>query len=331
MKIIRFFSYINCCLLLLGFYSCTIDTKQNKIESPNILLIVSEDHGQDLGCYGNSVVKTPNIDNLAENGIRFINAYTTYSVCSPSRGSIFTGLYPHQNGQMGLSTHRFRMYEGIKTLPKYLRGAGYYSGCIGKVHVNSESEIPWDYRPGGLLDGSNFGKKNMPEYVSRAMEFIRKSEGKPFFLMVNYPDSHLPLQRQVEGLPNDTVRAKEVVNTLPFTGANAARLRDVTAIYYNCMNRLDGAIGMLMDSMKASGNLDNTLVVFLSDYGAQFSRGKTTNYEEGLKIPLIIRWPGKIPSNQVCRKLLISNDFYTILLDFAQIPLIPEQYMDGRL
>lgn len=325
MKVSRFFSYINCCFLLLGFYSCTTDTKQNKIESPNILLIVSEDHSQDLGCYGNSVVKTPNIDNLAENGIRFNNAYTTYSVCSPSRGSIFTGLYPHQNGQMGLATHRFRMYEGIKTLPKYLREAGYCSGCIGKVHVNPESEIPWDYRPGGLLDGSNFGKKNMPEYATRAMEFIRKSEGKPFFLMVNYPDSHFPLQRQVEGLPTDTVRAEEVINTLPFTGANTARLRDVTAIYYSCMNRLDEAIGILMDSMQASGNLDNTLIVFLSDHGAQFSRGKTTNYEGGLKIPLIMSWPGKIKSGVVEDTKLVSViDLLPTFLEVINYSPFPE-------
>ena len=303
---IKIFSFISFGLIFLVIQSCKTNGNKEIESSPNVLLIVSEDHGQDLGCYGNEVVKTPNIDNLAINGIRFENAYTTYSVCSPSRGSILTGLYPHQNGQMGLATHRFRMYDGVKTLPKYLREAGYYSGCIGKIHVNPESEIPWDYRPGGLLNGSNFGKKSMPEYAARAMEFIRKSENKPYFLMVNYPDAHFPLQRQVEGMPKDTVSMEDVKNTLPFTGANTDRLRDITAIYYSCINRLDESIGILMDSLQSGGKLDNTLVIFISDHGAQFSRGKTTNYEGALKIPFIMSWPGKINNGVVEKKKLVS-------------------------
>ena len=83
----------------------------------NILLIVSEDNAPDLGCYGSKIVKTPVLDSLAASGMRFDNAYVTYSVCSPSRASIFTGLYPHQNGQIGLATHKYRMYDGIMTMP----------------------------------------------------------------------------------------------------------------------------------------------------------------------------------------------------------------------
>src|SRR5688572_30375936 len=92
---------------------------------PSIILIVSEDNSADLGCYGNSVVHTPHLDRLAENGVRFTNAYTTYAVCSPSRSSIFTGLYPHQNGQLGWATHHYALYEHIKVLPQYLSGSGY--------------------------------------------------------------------------------------------------------------------------------------------------------------------------------------------------------------
>jgi N-sulfoglucosamine sulfohydrolase len=327
---LRFFSITGFCFLLFGLLSCKTSTKKETGELPNILLIVSEDHSQDLGCYGNDVVKTPNLDFLAENGIRFNNAYTTYSVCSPSRSSIFTGLYTHQNGQMGLATHDFRMYDGIKTLPKYLREAGYYSGCIGKVHVNPESEIPWDYRPGGLLNGANFGKKNMPEYAVKAMEFIRQTNGKPYFLMVNYPDAHLPFQRRVEGLPHDTVGVEAVNNTLPFVGADTERLRDQTALYYSCVNRLDDAVGMLLDSMRASDNIDNTLIIFLGDHGAQFSRGKTTNYEGGLKIPFIMHWPGKIEGGLVEKDKLISViDILPTVLDVIGYEPVPEN-LPGR-
>lgn len=137
--------------------------------TPNILLIVSEDNGCDIGCYGNKKVYTPNIDSLANCGMKFTNAYVTYSVSSPSRSSIFTGLYPHQNGQIGLATHKYRMYEGIKTLPQYLRELGYSSACIGKKHVNPESDISFDYWDNR---GSNFEKKNLKSYAEKAVTFV---------------------------------------------------------------------------------------------------------------------------------------------------------------
>jgi len=130
-------------LLISFFWGCQVDKSNLTVKTqPNILLIVSEDNGPDLGCYGNKDVYTPNLDKLASDGILFQNAFVTYSVCSPARGSIFTGLYPHQNGQIGLATHKFRMYESFKTLPVYLKEQGYRTGCLGKIHVNPESAIP---------------------------------------------------------------------------------------------------------------------------------------------------------------------------------------------
>ncbi|WP_339926011.1 sulfatase-like hydrolase/transferase [uncultured Cyclobacterium sp.] len=124
-------------LVLLVFGATSgCNSKKTASSRPNILLIVSEDNSSDLGCYGNSLVHTPIIDKLSENGVKFLNAYTTYSVCSPSRSSIFTGLYPHQNGQIGWATHYYALYSGIKVLPNYLKGTGYKTGIMGKVHVN---------------------------------------------------------------------------------------------------------------------------------------------------------------------------------------------------
>ena len=112
-------------LFIYVFAACEQNQKDQDIfkTKPNILLIVSEDNGADLGCYGNKEVKTPVLDKLASEGVLFENAYVTYSVCSPSRGTIFTGLYPHQNGQIGLATHKYRMYQSFKTLPVYLKEA----------------------------------------------------------------------------------------------------------------------------------------------------------------------------------------------------------------
>lgn len=270
---------------------------------PNIILILSEDHGQDLGCYGNPEVLTPNIDFLAKNGVKFQNAYTTYSVCSPSRSSIFTGLYPHQNGQIGLATHSFRMYKTFETIPSYLKNAGYRTGCLGKIHVNPQAAIPFDYHE---INASNFAKEELPQYAVKAMEFIKKDKS-PFFLMVNFPDAHFPLQRQVEGMPKNPINADSVSSTLPFVAADTRRLREVTADYYNSINRLDEAIGFLLDSLENNNLMENALIIFLSDHGAQFSRGKTTNYEAGLKIPLIIKWKGKIMEGETVKDKLVST------------------------
>lgn len=316
MKKIRPFLLVVLVSVLFMFCNCMTKIPT---EMPNILLIVSEDNGPDLGCYGNPYVYTPNLDQLAAEGVQFNNAFVTYSVCSPSRGTILTGLYPHQNGQIGLATHKYRMYDGIKTLPKYLRQAGYFSGCIGKVHVNPESEIPWDYRPGGLLNGANFGKKNMWLYAEKSMEFIRKSKGKPFFLMVNYPDAHFPVQYDVEGLPTKKLEAHEVDAPLAYVGANSDYLRKYTANYYNCINRLDESVGMLLDSLSTSDKADNTIIIYMGDHGAQFSRGKCSNYEGALKIPFVMHWPKHIKSNLKKDELISTIDLLPTILDLAGV------------
>ncbi|EPR69426.1 sulfatase family protein [Cyclobacterium qasimii] len=309
----RFKLILSGLLLLVLMASCESGLKSSGETKPNIILIVSEDHGQDLGAYGNSIVTTPNIDALAENGVLFENAYTTYSVCSPSRGSILTGLYPHQNGQIGLATHDFEMYKAFDNIPFYLKEEGYSTGCLGKLHVNPESAFPFDFHE---IESSNFAKEKMGDYAVKASEFIRAAGEQPFFLMVNFPDAHFPLLRKVEGLPTIEVTGDNVSSTLPFVGANTERLREQTADYYSQINRLDESIGMLLDSLKATGKAENTLIIFLSDHGAQFSRGKTTNYEAGLKIPLIVNWPGKLTGGQVMHDELVSViDIFPTIVD----------------
>ena len=277
---------------------------------PNVLLIVSEDNGPDLGCYGNPYVTTPNLDGLAEDGVLFENAFVTYSVCSPSRSTIYTGLFPHQNGQIGLATHKFRMHKSFKTLPVFMKEAGYRTGCLGKIHVNPESAVPWDFHP---IKGANFAKKNLPSYAAFADTFMNASE-EPFFLMVNFPDAHYPVQKQVEGMPATTLEGSDV-EPIPFQGADSKRLREYTANYYNCMNRLDEATGMLLKKLEASGKAENTVILYLGDHGAQFSRGKCSNYEAALRIPLIIKWPGKAKPGLRTEELVSTIDLLPTILD----------------
>ena len=180
------------------FFSCS-NNENGKEDRPNILLIVSEDNSQDLGCYGNSIVHTPNLDRLAENGVRFTNAYVTTSVCSPCRSSIFTGLYAHQNGHFGWASQYYTLFDGIKVLPNYLEEVGYRTGIIGKRAVNPIERFNFDFRE---IPGSNFQKRNMLEYAFNAKKFVGENDAnEPYFLMVNFPDAHLPFQNDVERLP----------------------------------------------------------------------------------------------------------------------------------
>ncbi|MCB0645867.1 MAG: sulfatase [Saprospiraceae bacterium] len=301
--------------ILSGQSPKSLDQKRNK--QPNILLIVSEDNGPDLNCYGVAEVKSPNLDRLAAEGMLFENASVTYSVCSPSRSTIFTGLYPFQNGQMGLATHGYRMYDeaAVNTLPVLMKKGGYRTACLGKIHVNPESAIPFDFRP---IKNDNFEKKGLPEYAVQAASFMKAGE-EPFFLMVNFPDAHFPLQKQVEGMPAHPIEAEDMDHCLPYVGANSKRLQEFTANYYNGMMRLDESVGMLLDSLRTSGKAENTIIIYLGDHGAQFSRGKCTNYEAGLKVPMIVSWPGHIQAAQRFAPLVSSIDLFPSILDAAGV------------
>ncbi|UCS92061.1 sulfatase [Echinicola marina] len=307
--------------IALVFFSCSKERKNGQTTAqaskPNILFIVSEDNGPELGCYGNTNVSTPHIDRLAKEGVKFEHAFVTYSVCSPSRATLFTGLYSHQNGQIGLATHKFSMYDSLKTLPTYLKEVGYKTGIIGKLHVNPAASFFWDYEE---IKGSNFEKKNLGDYTSKALEFIEAGPDKPFFLMVNFPDAHFPLQRQVDGLPENPLDADDIDGVLPFMGLESPRLREFTANYYNSMNRLDIGVGMLMDKMAEKNLLDNTIIIYMGDHGPQFSRAKCSNYEAGLRVPLIIKNPFTPKSAGLVRKELISSvDIFPTILDIAGV------------
>ena len=264
-------------------------------DQPNILLIVSEDNGPELGCYGEPSVKTPVLDRLADEGVRFENAFVPQAGCSQSRAALLTGLYPHQNGQIGLATWKFRMYrDDTPNIVRSLNRVGYRTGLIGKLHVNPKSAFPFGMHE---ISTSNFSRKKLNDYAKHAETFFSAGD-EPFFLSVNYPDAHRPFVEQVKGLPKQPLTADDV-KPLAYFGLDTPDLRKQTANYYNCMSRLDSLVGDLLHSLKRSGKADNTLVVYLGDHGADLLRGKRTSYEGGVRIPLIVRWPGKVKSKHV--------------------------------
>ena len=290
--------------------------RSDKNARPNILLIVGEDHGCELSCYGDPVITTPNIDRLASQGVLFENGYVTQSVCSPSRSTIFTGLYPHQNGQLGLATHQYGWFRRWPTTYSLLKQAGYRTGLIGKTHVIPadavESFVDFRFQP-----SSNFAKRNVADYASKAGEFFRAGDA-PFFMTVNYPDAHWPLQGQVDGLPRTRVDPKKV-QVMPYIGHETPRMREVVRNYYDCMLRLDQCVGHLLKQLEDSGKADNTLIVFISDHGAQMARGKVTVYEGGMRVPYIVRWPGVAKPKRRSNALVSTIDLLPTFMDAAGV------------
>lgn len=296
-------------------------------EKPNVLLIVSEDNGPELGCYGDPYADTPNLDRLAGEGVRFENAFVPYSVCSPSRAAFLTGLYPHQNGQIGLATHKFAMYqEDTPNIVTLLKSAGYYTGLIGKLHVNPEAAFPFDFR---AIPGANFGRdKSVDDYAAEAARFLAEAADRPFFLSVNFPDAHLPFIRQVRGRPAKPMEADDV-QPMPWVGVDSPRLRQQVANYYNCLARLDAGVGLLLDQLQRSGRSKETIVFYFGDHGAQFPRGKGTVYEGGLRVPLIVRWPGHAKAASVRTELVSTIDILPTVVQAVGLDS-PDGGLPGR-
>ena len=290
---------------------------------PNILLIVSEDNGPELGCYGDPYARTPNLDRLAGEGICFQHAFVPQAGCSQSRASFLTGLYPHQHGQIGLATWGFRMYrDDTANLPRSLKGAGYRTGIIGKLHVNPASAFPFDFRE---IGAGNFARNHLSDYSRHADAFINAGDG-PFFLSVNYPDAHDPWLRQVEGLPAEPQSGSDV-KAMPYMGIDPPGMREMVADYYNSLSRLDSLVGDLLTVLDRSGKAANTIVIYLGDHCADMLRGKRTCYEGGLRIPMLMRWPGKI-SLQVRSELVSTIDLMPTLLVAAGLQ--PSLGLPGR-
>ena len=279
--------------------------------APNILFIVSEDNGPEMGCYGTPIA-TPHLDGLAKQGTLFRNAYVPQAGCSQSRAAFLTGLYPHQNGQIGLATWKYAMYS--KTTPNVvttLRQAGYRTGIIGKLHVNPKEAFPFDFKAIGT---SNFSRKGMAKYFEQARHFMNGSK-RPFYLQVNFPDAHRPFIKQIDGLPPKPLTGADV-EALPFMGINHPELRQQTADYYNCMMRLDTYIGRLLKVLKGTGKAKDTVVVYIGDHGADVMRGKRTSYEGGVRIPMIIRWPGA-RAGQRRAEMVSTLDLYPTFCEIA--------------
>lgn len=315
---------------------------------PNIVLIVGDDHDLSaLGCYGNPQVKTPNLDYLASEGVRFNRAYATTSSCSPSRSVLLSGRHNHNNGQYGLqqATHHFHSFEGMKTLTHYLSQGGYRTGRVGKFHLEPSSTYPFDIKLGD--NGSNPVKM-----ADQCVPFLGENRNIPFFLYFCPTDPHrtnprrdLPYQPNAHG--NRPGGQEGVTETLygadslrvPYFLPNTPESRAELGQYYQSVSRLDQGIGRLIAHLKQNDLWENTIVIYLSDNGMPLPGAKTTHYEPGVRLPLIVRNPFSVQKNGVSEELVSWVDIAPTLLDFAGIafPALglpqgpgPTAYMHGH-
>ncbi len=263
----------------------------------NVLLITADDLGPKLGCYGETLIQTPNLDRLASTGAQFNIAYVAQASCSPSRSAMFTGLHTHSTGQYGLTNTGLSLHPQLRdrTIPNLLKPAGYRTGIIGKLHVAPEDSFQFDFRPRDL------NTREVREVARAAGQFLQETRDQPFFLMVNYSDPHAfrraddprewHFPPQVDGLPKEPL-PPGARTLFAFQQIDTPEQRIRTAGYYNAVQRLDDGIGMLMEVMKQHDHTDDTLVIFVGDHGPPFARGKTTVYEAGIRIPFLVYWPG---------------------------------------
>lgn len=290
-------------------------------ERPNFILITGDDMGFQLGCYGNTVATTPHMDLLAREGMRFTRGYITQASCSPSRSSMLTGLYPHQNGQIGLAHLGYSMRPDVPTLPTLLKQAGYRTGIIGKLHVQPESSFAFDDKQVNTAD-----TRDMKKVRAKCHAFLGDSGDKPFFLMLNFFDPHDPHVQDVDGSPKAKV-TPEQVKVFPFMGTNSAALRQRVAEFTTCVNRVDEGVGVLMEVLRERGLHTNTLIVLLGDNGPPMLRAKVTSFEAGVNVPFIAWWPGQVKP-RISDALVCSIDLMPTFLELAGV--VPPPGLPGR-
>lgn len=296
--------YVWTIILLLSTF---LSFSQTNSDRPNFIIIIGDDISwNDLGCYGNPTVKSPNIDLLASEGIKFTNAFLTASSCSPSRCSIIAGRYPHNTGAAELHTP---LPAGMPTLPGELKKSGYYAAAAGKWHLGPNIKSDFD-----LVVEKDNGTGGEEQWLRVLKE---RPKDKPFFLWFASYDAHRNWQADDFGTPHDP--AKSVI---PPYLVDAERTRQDLASYYNEIQRLDFYVGEVKKELLNQAVLDNTLIIVMADNGQPFPRSKTRVYDSGMKTPFVISWSDGQKDRGIQSNSLISViDIAPTFLELAGVDI----------
>ena len=287
-------------------------------ERPNVILFIADDVSwNDYGCYGNEYARTPNIDALAANGLRFNNAYLTASSCSPSRASIVTGRYPHNNGKA--AELHLPIAANLPWFPELLRKSGYYTALSGKNHMkvaggNDVRDPAFDLIDGGRTPNNSGGHGNWVKLVKN------RPKDKPFMFWFAAYDAHRgwDADKQWNTDKYGPAHRPEAVRVPPFL-VDDQETREDLASYYNEVTRFDFYIGEVVKELKAQGELDNTLIFVLADNGRPFPRAKTRLHDSGMQTALVAHWPAGIKSEGDVDSLVSVIDIAPTALRAADV------------
>jgi arylsulfatase A-like enzyme len=272
---------------------------------PNILWIIADDLGVELGCYGQKLMRTPNLDRLANEGARYTRCFTTAPVCSPSRSAIMTGMY-----QTTINAHDHRsmttLPPDVKPITDCFRQAGYFTanmGTIGGDYPASRAKTDFNFRVEKPFDGDRYDE-------------LKKHQ--PFFAEIQMTEPHRGSWKPGEA-PEFRVDPASV--ELPPYYPDHPTVRQDWARYLSTINYLDTKVGRILKQLDADGLAQNTVVFFFSDNGRCHVRDKQWPYEGGLHIPLMVRWPGHIKPGTVSEDLVSAIDISATSLKLAGVTL----------
>ncbi|MBC8325273.1 MAG: sulfatase [Verrucomicrobia subdivision 3 bacterium] len=300
-------------------------------ERPNILLLTVDDMSCDsVGVYGCKLPgTTPHMDRLATQSLRFAHAHTTVGNCMPCRNVMFSGLHSHNNKIEGFYQVK---NPGWPHLVDLMKAGGYFTGIRGKVsHSSPYQPYAWDANLDTLPDGTKAHLKDVKSYGTATAVGIAQAKAakKPFCLVVNISDPHKPFWKG----PNDPHQPSRIytADEVPIPGFlfDDPQVREELALYYTSVRRADDAVGAVLRALEASGEADNTVVMFMSDHGMPLPFAKTQLYHHSTRTPWMVRWPGVTQPGSVDKQHMISVvDFLPTVLDITGIQ--HPKRLDGR-
>ncbi len=293
---------------------------------PNVVWIIVDDMSAHFSCYGETAIQTPNVDRLAANGVRFTNAYVTAPVCSTCRSAFITGMYQTSIGahhhRSGRGARKIELPEGIVTIPKLFQNAGYHTSLGG-----------WPRAKKGRFGKSDYNFE-WDASIYNSNDWVDRKPGQPFFAQIQTPGAKRR-GGNTEAAEKFQARCAEIFGaatpvskvTLPPYYPNDPVLLTDWAAYLDCCRYTDRLVGEVVQRLKAEGELENTIVLFMTDHGISHARGKQFLYDEGIHVPLVISGPGVEPG-QTRTDLVEHIDIGPLSLGLAGIDV--PGHMQGR-
>jgi len=300
-----------------GAFSVVGFAAEEEVQRPNILWITCEDLTPILGCYGDPVADTPNLDWLASEGIRYENAYSVAGVCAPSRHALITGMYPTSTGGHNMRTVHNMVSDlpdygvvlppEVKCFSEWLRRAGYY--CTNNAKTDYQFQPPlsaWDES-------------------DQDAHWRKRPEGVPFFAVINFLTTH---ESRVWTQAHEPLLVDESAVPVPPYLPDLPDVRRDVARKYSNTSEMDRQVGIILEQLRKDGLLDDTIIFFFSDHGGMLPREKRELYDSGMRVPLIVRFPDKWRAGEWEDELVSFVDFAPTVLSLAGIE--PPSYLQGQ-